>query len=665
MSNKYYETISKIEVSQEFKKKLIANLEKESEVKYKKEGMLMKVKRTIIIIISTLAVLLGSGVAYAALGGTINGVPVLEWMGIKFSDDYVDYVEPIENQILENDEAKVTLESTVCDEGFTILQFRVNISEKVIEKHKEDDSDFIVNLNCLSFNDPVYYTDGHQETRLNGSNYNLIIDGEEMWVRGSTAQSMERLSDTEYLVYQMYFLTEQHIGDKKEFEITLNDVALGIGEDWIEIDGSFNVKLSKERASNDTKIITPETNTTLKYKKMEKSIEKIYITPLQNIVKLKTVYKDVDLDDLTYSLDDDYVGTIDYLAFNQNENNISAYSTETERKITYEDGTVEESEPGEFEFEGDEFEHATYEIIEYIAIEQNEEINQIDIKAYERLDTDESIKNIMEYKIDLNTNKIEAENKDVLIYDPKNSIITDEYKIYYKVFYGVEYDEAEYYHNKEDENHETEIDEELEISKDGKETEVSEETEKNLLEEKVTNNSMVAYAVNSRNESHAIIKATKNGKTISKEVEMNGLVDKAETIEIPTIGKVLLVSDTAGESYVVNIYQLINNEIVNIGNIDCGIDMVTDATYTVETKNDTIAIINAKLDNETVKQEFEMSAEIAYTKIIDIFDLGKVVLVAETGGEYYGIRVYRLSQEYTSGKIQGIIEAGFIQYINE
>ena len=665
MSNKYYETISKIEVSQEFKKKLIANLEKESEVKYKKEGMLMKVKRTIIIIISTLAVLLGSGVAYAALGGTINGVPVLEWMGIKFSDDYVDYVEPIENQILENDEAKVTLESTVCDEGFTILQFRVNISEKVIEKHKEDDSDFIVNLNCLSFNDPVYYTDGHQETRLNGSNYNLIIDGEEMWVRGSTAQSMERLSDTEYLVYQMYFLTERHIGDKKEFEITLNDVALGIGEDWIEIDGSFNVKLSKERASNDTKIITPETNTTLKYKKMEKSIEKIYITPLQNIVKLKTVYKDVDLDDLTYSLDDDYVGTIDYLAFNQNENNISAYSTETERKITYEDGTVEESEPGEFEFEGDEFEHATYEIIEYIAIEQNEEINQIDIKAYERLDTDESIKNIMEYKIDLNTNKIEAENKDVLIYDPKNSIITDEYKIYYKVFYGVEYDEAEYYHNKEDENHETEIDEELEISKDGKETEVSEETEKNLLEEKVTNNSMVAYAVNSRNESHAIIKATKNGKTISKEVEMNGLVDKAETIEIPTIGKVLLVSDTAGESYVVNIYQLINNEIVNIGNIDCGIDMVTDATYTVETKNDTIAIINAKLDNETVKQEFEMSAEIAYTKIIDIFDLGKVVLVAETGGEYYGIRVYRLSQEYTSGKIQGIIEAGFIQYINE
>ena len=665
MSNKYYETISKIEVSQEFKKKLIANLEKESEVKYKKEGMLMKVKRTIIIIISTLAVLLGSGVAYAALGGTINGVPVLEWMGIKFSDDYVDYVEPIENQILENDEAKVTLESTVCDEGFTILQFRVNISEKVIEKHKEDDSDFIVNLNCLSFNDPVYYTDGHQETRLNGSNYNLIIDGEEMWVRGSTAQSMERLSDTEYLVYQMYFLTEQHIGDKKEFEITLNDVALGIGEDWIEIDGSFNVKLSKERASNDTKIITPETNTTLKYKKMEKSIEKIYITPLQNIVKLKTVYKDVDLDDLTYSLDDDYVGTIDYLAFNQNENNISAYSTETERKITYEDGTVEESEPGEFEFERDEFEHATYEIIEYIAIEQNEEINQIDIKAYERSDTDESIKNIMEYKIDLNTNKIEAENKDVLIYDPKNSIITDEYKIYYKVFYGVEYDEAEYYHNKEDENHETEIDEELEISKDGKETEVSEETEKNLLEEKVTNNSMVAYAVNSRNESHAIIKATKNGKTISKEVEMNGLVDKAETIEIPTIGKVLLVSDTAGESYVVNIYQLINNEIVNIGNIDCDIDMVTDATYTVETKNDTIAIINAKLDNETVKQEFEMSAEIAYTKIIDIFDLGKVVLVAETGGEYYGIRVYRLSQEYTSGKIQGIIEAGFIQYINE
>lgn len=665
MHNKYYETISKIEVSQEFKKKLIANLEKTSEVKYKKEGMFMKVKRTIIIIISTLTVLLGSGVAYAALGGTINGIPVLEWMGIKFSDNYVDYAKPIENQILENDKARVALESTVCDEGFTILQFRVNISEKVIDEYKEDDSDYVVNLNCLSFNDPVYYTDGHQETRLNGSNYNLIIDGEEVWVRGCTAQSMERLSDTEYLVYQMYFLTEQQLGDKKEFKITLNDVALGIEEDWIEIDGSFNVNLSKEKASNDTKIITPETNTTLKYKKMEKTIEKIYITPLQNIVKLKTVYKDVDVDDLTDSLDDDYVGTIDYLAFDQNQNNISAYSTETERKIIYEDGTVEESEPGEFEFKRDNFEHATYEIIEYIAIEQNEGINQIDIKAYERSDMDESIKNIMEYKINLNTNKIETENKDVLIYDPKNSIITDEYKTYYKVFYGVEYDETEYYHNTEDENHETETDEESKVGEDSKETEVSEESEEKLLEEKATNNSTVAYAVNSINESHAIIKATKNGKTISKEVEMNGLIDKAETIEIPTIGKVLLVSDTAGEYYAVNIYQLINNKIVNIGNIDCGIDMVADATYTVETKNDTIAIINAKSDNETVKQEFEMSAEIAYTKIIDIFDLGKVVLVAETGGEYYGIHVYRLSQDYTSGKMQGIIDAGTIEYINE
>lgn len=200
----------------------------------------------------------------------------------------------------------------------------------------------------------------------------------------------------------------------------------------------------------------------------------------------------------------------------------------------------------------------------------------------------------------------------------------------------------------------------------GKINKVSETpTQANSSNASTTNNSNknnVTYTVSVRDEAYATIKATKNGKTISKEFEMGAMIADTGTMELPTIGTVALVADSGGEYYGVNIYQLVNDEIKLIGTIDCGADMVKEATYTVETKNEATAIINAKRNNENITKEFEMSAAIANTSVINIFNLGKVVLVAETGGEYYGIQVYRLSQDYTTGKTKEIKNVGSIQY---
>ena len=190
-------------------------------------------------------------------------------------------------------------------------------------------------------------------------------------------------------------------------------------------------------------------------------------------------------------------------------------------------------------------------------------------------------------------------------------------------------------------------------------------TQANSSNASTTNNSNknnVTYTVSVRDEAYATIKATKNGKTISKEFEMGAMIADTGTMELPTIGTVALVADSGGEYYGVNIYQLVNDEIKLIGTIDCGADMFKEATYTVETKNEATAIINANRNNENITKEFEMSAAIANTSVIDIFNLGKVVLVAETGGEYYGIQVYRLSQDYTTGKTKEIKNVGSIQY---
>lgn len=161
----------------------------------------------------------------------------------------------------------------------------------------------------------------------------------------------------------------------------------------------------------------------------------------------------------------------------------------------------------------------------------------------------------------------------------------------------------------------------------------------------------------------AVIKAIKDGKTVIKEFEMDALISATDTMLLPTIGSVALVASSGGEYYGINIYQLVNDEIKKIGTIDCGADMVEEATYEVTTKGETTVVITAKRNSENIKKEFEMDATIAKTEVIDVLNCGKVVLVAETGGEYYAFKVFRLSQDYTNGKTEGIVEAGTIQYL--
>ena len=144
---------------------------------------------------------------------------------------------------------------------------------------------------------------------------------------------------------------------------------------------------------------------------------------------------------------------------------------------------------------------------------------------------------------------------------------------------------------------------------------------------------------------------------------MDALISATDTMLLPTIGSVALVASSGGEYYGINIYQLVNDEIKKIGTIDCGADMVEEATYEVTTKGETTVVITAKRNSENIKKEFEMDATIAKTEVIDVLNCGKVVLVAETGGEYYAFKVFRLSQDYTNGKTEGIVEAGTIQYL--
>lgn len=190
---------------------------------------------------------------------------------------------------------------------------------------------------------------------------------------------------------------------------------------------------------------------------------------------------------------------------------------------------------------------------------------------------------------------------------------------------------------------------------------INNSTNSSKASKSASSDDIISYEINKLSEGRVNVKATKNGKTISKDFEMDAMIDKTGTIKIENIGEVALVSESGGEYCKTHIYQLVNNEIKKIGDIDCGADMVKDATYKVNKINEGTTVIEANLNGEIIKKEFEMDAAIINTNVVDIFNYGKVVLVAETGGEYYGIQVYRLSQDYTTGKNKEIKKVGTIE----
>lgn len=98
--------------------------------KKRKFNIILLIRNVIIWIISVLSILCGSFGAYAATGGQIDGVPALEWLGIKFSSSYVDYKEEVNEKTTTYNKTSVELVGTLASDYVTVLEFDVKLSEE-------------------------------------------------------------------------------------------------------------------------------------------------------------------------------------------------------------------------------------------------------------------------------------------------------------------------------------------------------------------------------------------------------------------------------------------------------------------------------------------------------------------------------------------------------
>ena len=412
-------------------------------------------KKFISVIISIIGILIGSITVYAVAGGKISGKPVFEWIGVKVTDQYEEYrVE--EKQELAYGETKIDLVSSICDDGITILEFNVKLSEKDREylrldksivteeakenakKRDEEAQEFCKKYNItpqgMKYYEELMMEEGtlntirltffnikekdtEKESYTEDPTCDLLIDGKKVYTTKN--QTVTKISDYEYKVYQMYFLPEEKIKDKKNFNIKLDNVMLenigdikkqpnknmymtndGYNERKIKIDGDFEINVSKEKASNNTIILTPNVKE-IKYKNMIKKVEEVKITPMQIIVKVSSKIDKVSLKTLEDAQAKDHISFIYVTSYDEKNNALSTFAEEIKRTITYSNGKTEEWARGDIgTFKN--FSNATMNLTEYYIIEKKDNIESLKIDLNEwQDDSGKELKKIGNFEIKL------------------------------------------------------------------------------------------------------------------------------------------------------------------------------------------------------------------------------------------------------------------------
>lgn len=398
MLSKYKKAISEIKADDSLNEKILLGI-KQSKNSNKKESVINTIKK-VLISIGTLASLAAcGGLVYA---GIKSNKPTLEDYGISFSDKYDEYEYKFENQSVEANGTIIKLESAVCNEGYTVLKFDVTLSDEIKEY-----ADETVGLIYLSYNDIL---DESNCPRLSGSNYNLIINDKEQWLRGKYGNDIrENIFNKNYTVYELYFIPDSFLDEKNTFTISLENFYLNVGEKIYSIPGKMKFELSKEEAVKASTEILGN-NDYIKYRTLEQKVEKVIETPLQNLIKLQESVSDITFD-LTNK---NYPGDNIYTIYDQDGNELISTYLDTDLKYFHKDGSIEEGSTDDLKDDYSDVEKMITE--KYLVTEKNDNIKNLLIKVYSKNEYYGTKVQIGEYKVDLVNKTISTSNSKEYIY---------------------------------------------------------------------------------------------------------------------------------------------------------------------------------------------------------------------------------------------------------
>lgn len=346
-------------------------------------------KNAITAFASLFIVFIGSVSVYATIGGTISGKPIIEWLGSNFNTEYENYKTEVSGEKISYGKTSLELLSKLYDDGMVLLEFDVKVSQEDMDKFKLDDDENFKGL-YLTFNGA-------------SNNWIVTIDNKEYGIKTRSAQTCEKISDNEYKIYFMYFLTDRELKDKTNFNINIlytyiTGLAQKTGEDFeyevfspIYVDGKMDINFSKTELEENTNTFVPNCEQ-FKYKNMTKTVERIAITPMQIILKISSKRSNLSYANISSTTDKNYIGLMNYKAYDQNGKELGIKDYEITQKITYSNGKSEEWGIGDIGTYKN-FKDAELELTEYMIIEKKQNVDNITIvPSVENLDENCEIK---------------------------------------------------------------------------------------------------------------------------------------------------------------------------------------------------------------------------------------------------------------------------------
>ncbi len=432
-------------------------------------------RRVILALVYTICTIIGTFGVYAVTGGTIEGIQATDWLGIKFSNNYVNYKQPVKNQLVTFENTSVELSSTLCNEGITILEFDLKISKDdyekfrigknsvteeyleqiensknsvTIEKIREDLKNQkyyneLNNGNTKILIDEIFVSqeeidkeyeknieeiNKRKEERENtlfipalslnydqkGGTYNydkfnpnmdwyasIYIDDEPYYVRNF--QKTEKISDYEYKIYTIYMITDEILGEKNDFKVTLKNNKIvsrldykdsfggwmndcqRFATDWAsqmlkyekteitDLEKDFEVVVSKNEVLKDSYVVE---NPGIKseFRNITQTVEKVVCSPFQTIVRINhsainqssnayaNRYKNPNIEHLPI--------TKEYKVYDANGKELKCFSTSNKSTLIYSDGTREDYDT--HDLPNKKYSNAIWENIEYLLIENTQ-----------------------------------------------------------------------------------------------------------------------------------------------------------------------------------------------------------------------------------------------------------------------------------------------------
>ncbi len=247
------------------------------------------------------------------------------------------------------------------------------IKEQELNLKKKEESKYTLAL-ALNTNQVIgKYTpdEWNPDLDLYGSVY---IDGQGYYCKNW--QKTEKISEYEYRIYQMYLITDNELQGKEEFTINLKGNSLVniekarfesgeickwsgeaqqfksgwlLGDDFyqekrlrsIDLDGEFEVKVSKNKIMNDSKVLD-NLNLESNLGNIKIEVQKATITPLQTIVQIKHTANQLSTNNRQNENDgiEWFPMTSYYDVYDENGNKLDVMTVSNWKTLIYEDGTT-------------------------------------------------------------------------------------------------------------------------------------------------------------------------------------------------------------------------------------------------------------------------------------------------------------------------------------